>query len=69
MAKKNTHTTTQENNSFSYDEAMQELNQIVEALQNDQIKIDDITQKIQRANYLIELCRNRLRHIEENTNI
>jgi exodeoxyribonuclease VII small subunit len=69
MAKKNINIVTPKNNAFSYDEAMLELNRIVEALQNDQIKVDEMTEKIQKANQLIAICRAHLCDVQENLNV
>ena len=49
------------NEGFSYDAAMQELQKIVAQLQNDEIKIDDLSEKVTRASELILQCREKLR--------
>ena len=50
--------------NFSYDKAMKELTTIVQALQNDEISIDKLSEKIKRASELIALCREKLRQTE-----
>ncbi|MDX2135866.1 MAG: exodeoxyribonuclease VII small subunit [Saprospiraceae bacterium] len=48
-----------------YAEAMAELQQIVEAVQSDQVDIDQLADYTRRANELIAWCRERLRQVEE----
>ncbi len=50
---------------FSYDEAMRELQTIVNSLQHDAIKIDDLAQNVKRASELIKLCREKLHQTEK----
>ena len=50
--------------SFSYDEAMQEIQNIVAELQNDAIGVDALAEKVRRASDLIKLCREKLRQTE-----
>jgi exodeoxyribonuclease VII small subunit len=60
MAKKTT--------DFSYDAAMQELQALVGQLQNDQIGVDALAEKVRRAAELIRLCREKLRQTEADVN-
>jgi exodeoxyribonuclease VII small subunit len=53
---------------FSYDAAMQELQTLVGQLQNDQIGVDALAEKVRRATDLIRLCREKLRQTEEDVN-
>lgn len=48
-----------------YAEAMDELQQIVEAVQSDQVDIDQLADYTRRANEIIAWCRERLRQVEE----
>ena len=50
----------------SYEEALQELQQIVTQLQEDAISVDELSEKVQRAAELIAYCREKLRTTEEN---
>jgi exodeoxyribonuclease VII small subunit len=50
---------------LSYESAQEELQQIVRDLQAETVRIDDLTEKIARANLLIRFCRERLRTTEE----
>lgn len=47
----------------SYESAYAELQQILTALQNDAVELDDLAARISRANTLIRFCRERLRTI------
>ncbi|MCB9350215.1 MAG: exodeoxyribonuclease VII small subunit [Lewinellaceae bacterium] len=50
----------------SYEEALQELQQIVTQLQEDAVSVDELSEKVQRAAELIAYCREKLRTTEEN---
>ena len=50
---------------FSYDAAMQEIQNIVVELQNDNVDVDALAEKVQRASELIKLCREKLRQTEK----
>ncbi|MEL7022063.1 MAG: exodeoxyribonuclease VII small subunit [Bacteroidota bacterium] len=50
---------------MNYNEALQELQQIVIELQSDTIDIDQLASKTKRAAHLIEFCQRRLRNTEE----
>ncbi|TVQ75882.1 MAG: exodeoxyribonuclease VII small subunit [Flavobacteriales bacterium] len=54
-----------ENTTPSYDQAFAELQQIMQALQNDEISVDELAAKVQRASELIILCNTRLRDTEK----
>jgi len=49
----------------SYDEAYSELQQIITDLQSEAIGIDDLAAKIERAQELVRICREKLRNVEE----
>lgn len=53
------------NEQPNYESAFAELQQILQALQDESVGIDDLTAKIARANELIRFCRERLRMTEE----
>lgn len=48
----------------SYDKAYTELEAILEELQGESISIDKLSQKIKKANELINFCKTRLREVE-----
>lgn len=49
----------------SYSDAKEQLDQIINELENDQITIDDLTEKVKKAKQLIELCKQKLRNTQE----
>lgn len=46
---------------FSYESAMSELQTLVSQLQNEEIGIDELAEKVNRAAELIRLCREKLK--------
>jgi exodeoxyribonuclease VII small subunit len=58
MAKKN----------ISYDEAINELEQIVAEMEDENIGIDDLSARVKRATELIGICRQKLSSTEEEVN-
>lgn len=50
---------------LTYDEAKEELEAIVTSLNEDDVSIDSLTEKIKRASQLIEYCKKKLRSTEE----
>ncbi len=49
-----------EENNLSYSEAFQELKSIVDELENEEIEIDNLTEKVKRASFLYRFLRDRL---------
>lgn len=52
-------------NTSSYEEAVRELQTIIDQLQNNEIPMDDLVQKVKRATTLIQYCKEKLRSTEE----
>ncbi len=50
---------------ISYSKAKEQLDQIINDLENDQITIDELTEKVKEAKRLIELCKQKLRSTQE----
>lgn len=50
---------------ISYTDALNELNDIARAIENESIPVDELTIKLKRASELITLCRAKLRLTEE----
>lgn len=48
----------------SYDDAIQELQAIAQALQTNEISMDLLPEQLERAETLIRFCRERLRQVE-----
>lgn len=51
---------------ITYSEAFEELQQIVRELENSEITIDELDQKIKRASGLLKICREKLYKTEQN---
>jgi exodeoxyribonuclease VII small subunit len=49
---------------LSYQEAFAELQKIIEALQEEMVDIDELTEKSKRAAFLIKYCSEKLRQTE-----
>lgn len=49
---------------MKYEEAYEELSTILKELQEDQISVDDLTEKVERATELIKVCSQKLRNTE-----
>lgn len=54
--------------NISYEKALSELQTIVNALENGEIGIDELSQQIERAATLIRFCQEKLRGTEEQIN-
>lgn len=52
-------------NTSSYEDALRELQVILEQLQNNEVPMDDLVQKVKRATTLIQYCKEKLRSTEE----
>lgn len=52
----------------SYESASEELNTIVEALEADEVSIDELAQKVERATVLLNFCKDKLRDTEGKVN-
>ena len=47
-------------NNLTYQQALEELTDIVEQLENESIPIDELAEKVKRASILINYCQSRL---------
>ena len=50
---------------ISYEDAIKELQETVAQLQEDEVSIDELSEKVKRATALIAYCREKLRSTEE----
>ncbi len=50
---------------LTYSDALAELQQLAADLENDDISIDELSDKIKRASQLLEFCQDKLRSTEE----
>lgn len=48
----------------TYREAQQQLEQIVAAVENEELDVDELAEQVQKAMELITFCRARLKHTE-----
>jgi exodeoxyribonuclease VII small subunit len=53
------------NEELNYSTAMAELSAIAEAMENETISVDDLSEKVKRAQELIAYCQARLKSTEE----
>lgn len=63
MAKKKMKETAQP--ELTYREAQAQLEQIVTAVENEELDVDELSEQVQRAMTLITFCRSKLKRTEE----
>jgi exodeoxyribonuclease VII small subunit len=51
--------------TMKYTEAFEELQRIVSEIETGQISVDELSQKVKRATYLIRICKQKLMSTEE----
>ena len=49
---------------MTYESALAELQRILQELQDEQVSIDELTDRTRRAAELIQFCRDKLRHVK-----
>ena len=54
-----------EEKKWSYKEAMAEIEEIVAKLENNQLDIDELSEKVKRVSELIAYCKSKLHETEE----
>lgn len=52
-------------NKLSYEAAFAELQEIMSALQNEEISVDSLSEKVHRASELLKFCHDKLRDTEK----
>ena len=52
---------------FKYEEAVRQLEDIVEKLQNDELDIDSMSENLKKAQKLIKLCKDKLTKTDDET--
>lgn len=57
-----------ENDTPNYTEAFKELQDIVTEIEQGEISVDELSQKVKRASRLIAICKNKLATTEEDVN-
>lgn len=53
---------------LTYDSAYEELDRIYQEINNEQVSVDLLAEKVKRAAVLIEFCQSRLRSTEDEIN-
>ena len=56
------------NDTTNYTEAYEELQRIVSEIENGEISVDELAEKVKRATQLIRLCKLKLTTTEEDVN-
>jgi len=51
---------------LKYDDAMQELEELVREMEYGEISVDELSEKIKRSAFLIKFCKQKLKSTEEN---
>lgn len=55
-------------NNISYQDAFEELKQIVIDLEEGEVNVDELSEKVKRATQLIAVCKSKLTETEEDVN-
>jgi len=53
---------------MKFSEAFEELQTLVKAMEQGEISIDELAEKVKRANELVEVCKMKLRNVEKEIN-
>jgi exodeoxyribonuclease VII small subunit len=56
---------SQEQTEITYSSALTELDAIVKEIEGETVSVDELTDKVKRATFLISFCKERLRLTEE----
>ena len=51
--------------NIKYEEAVEQLETIVDKMENGDLDIDSMTEELKKAKTLIKLCKNKLKHTDE----
>jgi exodeoxyribonuclease VII small subunit len=47
--------------TFTYNEAMAEVEEILEKIENEELDVDDLAEKVKRVSVLLKICKDKLR--------
>lgn len=50
---------------MSYQEAVNEIDEILEKIENEELDVDELSEKVKRVSSLIKLCKDKLHKTEE----
>ena len=53
---------------ITYTEAITELEELVQGIENNETNVDELSQKVKRASELIKICKQKLHQTEEEVN-
>jgi len=56
------------NEQPNYTDAFEELQTIVTEIEQGEISVDELSEKVKRASYLIKICKSKLHSTEEDVN-
>ena len=56
------------NDNLTYESAFKELQQIVSDLEEGEVNVDELSEKVKRATMLIAICKSKLTETEEDVN-
>lgn len=51
--------------TISYKETVAEIEDILEKIENEELDVDDLTEKVKRVSLLIKLCKEKLHNTEQ----
>ncbi|HPP29344.1 MAG TPA: exodeoxyribonuclease VII small subunit [bacterium] len=51
-------------NKLTYTKAISELEEIVKEIENEDVEVDNLIEKVKRASFLIKYCKEKLRNTE-----
>lgn len=54
--------------TLTYQKAFEELQEITNAIENDEVSVDELAKKVKRAAELLEICNAKLKATEEEVN-
>lgn len=56
------------NDQINYKDAFEELQSIVTEIEHGEISVDELSEKVKRASFLIKICKSKLQSTEEDVN-
>jgi exodeoxyribonuclease VII small subunit len=53
------------NKKMTYNEAISEIEEILDKIQNEELDVDELTEKVKRVSALLKLCKEKLKNTNE----
>ncbi len=50
---------------LTYTRAIAEIESIIEKIENEELNVDELTEKVKRVSYLVKFCKNMLKKTDE----